>query len=130
MLLFQCTISSLGMSSSLKKSYSIFKILYNCSPTTFEAIVSDNKLGKDLLLGSVEYCWNLLFTELPLTDEERQLLRSEKELIRAIADRGSGKSVKVRHKKLQIIHKNRRGFKIILQPIIEGSLQCLLKSSS
>ena len=120
------------MSTSLQLALPILEVLYSCGTRTFQSLLEDNKLNKVLCLARVEIAHNLLFTELPLSEKERSLLRKEREFIRKIAANKSAKTLKIRRRKLGIVARNRNKLRTLLYPFLKGSLKeiCLSRSST
>lgn len=110
------------MNSCVLTNKPILEILLNCDSSTYEKLLLDKKISKQILLPLVELAYNLLYSSLPLTEQERKSLQSCKNFIREVAHRGSAKSLKVRTKKLGLIRKHRSATRRIITLIISGSL--------
>lgn len=108
---------------ALNKSYCYLNTLYFGEGHTFTALLNDKRISKLLLLAIVETAYNLLFSDLPLTDTERSSLKRQKTFLRQLAKNRSAKSPSVRKRKLEILKNNRKATRIILSPLIIGSLK-------
>ncbi len=78
--------------STLSKVQPILYTLCRCTAHTFGAILKDKQLAKPLLKAIREICYNLLYTELPLTARQRTALRKRKNLLLALVET-DGKSL-------------------------------------
>ena len=111
------------MSSRFRDSLPILEVLYSCSPSSYSTILNDKKLAKIVIFGFVELAHNVLYEELPLTANERLALRANKEFLRALASRKSAKTLLVRDRKLDLLKKNRKAAKLLIEVALRGSLK-------
>lgn len=118
------------MSCVVEHSLPILEILYICSTKSYYSLLEDKKLSKILALALVEIAHNVLYYEFPFTKEERSSLRKHIVFIRKIAANKSAKTSKVRSRKLLIVAKNRPALKVLLFPVLKGSLKELCRSKS